>query len=381
MTEQYKVLNAMLAFKEFTVRDIVRVSRVNPTTVRTVINRRADLLEPKGLALEGHRGGSYRKYAFLPGKYDVLRLEVDRAFADLRKARFEESAADTGNVNPPFGLLTAEDILKRRYREAKETSEKQHLLKIAKIDLQGARQEIESHSGMSDSSSKQLLCQVETLEQEIEQQQNSLEALAELKAALETGESRKIVISKLLEHVRRAAASISNLVARSGVAMAETRSTVRVFADPVAFTRKITMYADKRSSAWTREISEILTQHQASVTVLKEPILKRKVSCHVVGLEENIQDVLFLAIDSESDASRAEMTCKQVLDVCKPRRFYVFDAGANAELCEQIRERQGNYQPWARGLPKDELLSMLNMDALVQPTPRIEAAEELSVDA
>lgn len=143
MMENYRVLGAMLALKEFTVNDLVRYSNVKPNTVRTTISREQNYLEELGKQETGKRGGQHRRWRVKPSEIENLRSKIERVFGQLK---INPGALPESDSAPeiPLGLLAAEDTLLRLYPKATTTKKKRELLELAEINFDSGRAECEN---------------------------------------------------------------------------------------------------------------------------------------------------------------------------------------------------------------------------------------------
>jgi hypothetical protein len=134
MLERYKVLGAMLALKQFTVEDLARFSGVNPTTVRTVLNREAKYLHEAGRRATGQPGGQYTRYELDRKHVTLLRSELQELFGQVWATAQAVQDAQNSNVIP-LSLLAIEDALLHRYPNARDTQEKRHILNLSTVGL------------------------------------------------------------------------------------------------------------------------------------------------------------------------------------------------------------------------------------------------------
>ncbi len=148
MLEQYKVLNAMLALPEFTVRDLSRYSDIIPTTVYTTINREKQYLEQIGRHETKKRGGQWVRWRVRPDQIQNLKARISKAFADM-KANPGTLDQDDSAPEVPTALLVAEDILVRRYPDAIPDKQRE-LLELAEINFNAAKNECEAIISVSD---------------------------------------------------------------------------------------------------------------------------------------------------------------------------------------------------------------------------------------
>jgi hypothetical protein len=137
MTENYKVLSAFLALKEFTVSDVQRLSTAKLTTIRTVLSRSREYLERVGQDKSSLRGGRFLRYRVKPGKIPSLRARLEQDLGEI--IRFAPRGDTATQLKAPLELLTAEDALTVRFSEVTSFGDRMDLLRIARIDLEGAR--------------------------------------------------------------------------------------------------------------------------------------------------------------------------------------------------------------------------------------------------
>lgn len=142
MLEQYKVLNAMLALPEFTVRDLARYSDVKPTTVYTTISREKQYLEQIGRHETKKRGGQWLRWRVKLDQIPNLKARISEAFADMK---VNPGTLDQYDSAPevPTALLVAEDILVRRYPNTPPDKQRE-LLELAEINFNAAKNECEA---------------------------------------------------------------------------------------------------------------------------------------------------------------------------------------------------------------------------------------------
>jgi len=140
--DRYRILKAMAdsGEREFTVRDLARMSGAQIGTVRTYVNREGHLLEEVGRDETGRRGGRFARYRVKPSEIVGLRARLEAVYSELGVAAPLVNVTEDV-VEVPSGLLTAKEIFERRYPQAGE-EQKRHLLEMVSIDLKGAREEI-----------------------------------------------------------------------------------------------------------------------------------------------------------------------------------------------------------------------------------------------
>jgi len=112
---RYRVLNAMLALREFTVDDLAHYSDVKENTVRTVLARDSHFVERDGNRARRRRGGQPILYRLRPAAEDEL-VSILRKL-DAFGANLPPLAADQEDP-VMLSLMAAEDILLRRLPQA-----------------------------------------------------------------------------------------------------------------------------------------------------------------------------------------------------------------------------------------------------------------------
>src|SRR3712207_3702699 len=145
MIETYKVLGAMLALNEFTADELARYTGAKVTTGRTILNREQSYLEEVGRLETGKKGGQCRRLRVRPMLLQSLRDRIENLFAQIKLAPSgspePESATDTASApQVPLSLLVAEDILVRRFPEAKDAAEKRSLIELAEVNFDTGRE-------------------------------------------------------------------------------------------------------------------------------------------------------------------------------------------------------------------------------------------------
>src|SRR6266404_9550518 len=138
MMEHYKVLSAMLALREFTVRDLSIYSEVRLRTVSTTISRERHYLEHMGKKQTGKKGGQWDRWRVRADQLDNLRSRITNLFVEMKTSpgvlNEPESAPQV-----PTALLVAEDTLLRLYPNADTPQKKRELLELAEINFNAAR--------------------------------------------------------------------------------------------------------------------------------------------------------------------------------------------------------------------------------------------------
>ncbi|OJF14501.1 hypothetical protein [Couchioplanes caeruleus] len=134
MLNRYRVLNAILALREFTVADLAHYSGAKDNTVRTVLSRDARFVERVGTQAQGRRGGQPIQYRLCTATEDELvgmLREVDTLGVDLPP--LPEGCSDVDPV--VMSLKAAEDVLLRQLPAA-ANEERAQLLSLAAADLE-----------------------------------------------------------------------------------------------------------------------------------------------------------------------------------------------------------------------------------------------------
>jgi hypothetical protein len=142
MTENYKVLSAILALKEFTIVDLIRLSEVKPATVRTAVNRFSEYIQSLGEDPPSRRGGRHKRYRVKPAKLLVLRAKVQEELDEA--IRHSPPRKSAHQLEPPPELLTAEDALTVRFAETPDHKNRIELVRIARVDLAAAKSSLKA---------------------------------------------------------------------------------------------------------------------------------------------------------------------------------------------------------------------------------------------
>jgi hypothetical protein len=150
---RYRVLNAILALREFTVADLARYSGVKDTTVRTVLGRDSRYIERAGTQTRGRRGGQPIQYRLQPGAEDSL-VAILRELEGFG-ANLPPLVADEEDPTM-LSLIAAEDVLIRQLPRAC-TGDRAGLVSLAAADYAAAQfpgrpehEEAVAHRGVVD---------------------------------------------------------------------------------------------------------------------------------------------------------------------------------------------------------------------------------------
>lgn len=152
MLEKYKVLGAMLTFREFTVKDIADFSEVKQSTVRTIINRHQAFLEELGTDETGRPGGRFTRYAIKAEQIKPLRNIIESLYKQLKvQPEIQLGLASGGEAGATIGeghevraddavdLLASEDALLRLFPQTESHDERQYLLRLAEFHADNAQ--------------------------------------------------------------------------------------------------------------------------------------------------------------------------------------------------------------------------------------------------
>lgn len=132
MLNRYRVLNAILTLREFTVTDLAHYSGVKDNTVRTVLGRDARFVERDGIRAQGRRGGQPIQYRLCAdAEHDLIGIlrELEGVGANL-------PPLVTDQEDPVMlSLVSAEDILLRQLPQA-PTADRAELVDLATADYE-----------------------------------------------------------------------------------------------------------------------------------------------------------------------------------------------------------------------------------------------------
>ncbi|MCA2211314.1 hypothetical protein [Jidongwangia harbinensis] len=134
MIHRYRVLNGILALRQFTVADLARYSDVKDTTVRTVLAREARFVERAGTRSEGRRGGQSIQYRL---RADAEQDLVD-VLGELEELGKKVSPLVSDQEDPVIlSLIAAEDVLLRQLPQASQ-ADRAGLVELANSDYGAA---------------------------------------------------------------------------------------------------------------------------------------------------------------------------------------------------------------------------------------------------
>jgi hypothetical protein len=134
MLNRYRILNAILALREFTVADLAHYSGTKENTVRTVLARESRFVERVGTRGQGRRGGQPVQYQLrTDAEHELVGIlrEVDNFGADLPPLTPNCSEADPVMLS----LIAAEDVLLRQLPTA-GPEDRAELLNLATADFE-----------------------------------------------------------------------------------------------------------------------------------------------------------------------------------------------------------------------------------------------------
>jgi hypothetical protein len=211
MTETYKVLSAFLALKEFTVTDVQRLSTAKLATIRTVIDRSREYVELVGQNESSFRGGRFLRYRIKPGKIPSLRARLEQDLEEI--IRFAPRGDTATQLKPPLELRTAEDALTVRFNEVTSFKDRINLLRIARIDLKGARASLKT--SLIDGADPDECLQIE----------NSITALENVARVLHQMETEKATLAAQPKGI---GAGVQKLLKSTHAILTETVRLVRI---------------------------------------------------------------------------------------------------------------------------------------------------------
>jgi len=132
MLSRYRVLNAILALREFTVTDLAHYSGVKANTVRTVLGRDSRFVERDGPRAHGRRGGQPIQYRLCADAEEDL-VGILRELEGVG-ANLPPLVADQEDPIM-LSLVAAEDILLRQLPQA-PTADRAGLVDLATADYE-----------------------------------------------------------------------------------------------------------------------------------------------------------------------------------------------------------------------------------------------------
>jgi len=136
---RYKFLGAMLALRDrFTLDDLTRYCELNEATVRTLFSReqhRAEFIEK---VETGRPGGKLNLYKVKAEAITALEAELGTIYFGHPIPPIEPST----ELQAPLSLVTAEDTLGRRLRQATTVEERARLVELARLLLETTRDEV-----------------------------------------------------------------------------------------------------------------------------------------------------------------------------------------------------------------------------------------------
>lgn len=145
MTKRYRILGAMLALGEFTVRDVARQTQIHENTVRTVLNRDcSDCIQRVDMEPTGRRGGQPVRYRLSEEAREKLQGMLTNLFAELGRAgQAVTDPAAVAEEMAPF-LRDAEAQILSDFPRCGSREERTRLLALARVTSQGKREDLEA---------------------------------------------------------------------------------------------------------------------------------------------------------------------------------------------------------------------------------------------
>ncbi len=129
----------MAALDDFTVPELARFSEAKERTVRSVLERHANLYEEVGKERTGRRGGSYIRYRLTDAGDDAVR----KLLGELER-RAEIIAMDGSSDQLPDELIAAEHTVLTEIPAAGGEDERARLLALARSSLESLQRDARS---------------------------------------------------------------------------------------------------------------------------------------------------------------------------------------------------------------------------------------------
>lgn len=372
--EFYKVLAAMLALKEFTVNDLASFSKVKANTVNTILARKSHLLQELGKQQTGKRGGQFIKYRLNPETINVLREEI-KEIVKVIGGTITSETEFTPNV--PLGILAAEDGL-ASLGQAKTDEERRQILEIAKIDIQGARADIESMliGGANYHSINSFEDRLITLEGEILQLEDlyaikkavavgavtSFQELASQSKDSQVGETEatrgNTILWMIGERVGRCIATMQNLASkRSFNRLSREWAGLEDPVDQVFLIDGIGEEPDPLTNNVLLALQGQAIQHPIHIVKVGQKGMSGRLSNIQSGVDR--RSMCLLTVDSDINPERAEETCKKVFFSFKDSGgVFVFDNGSNPVLRNWMGDTR--YVDYAQQVRPDVIMNTLS---------------------
>jgi hypothetical protein len=142
---RYRVLQAILALRQFTVADLAHYSGVKETTVRTVLGRDASFVERDGTISQSRRGGQPIQYRLCDQAESEL-VAILRQLKGLGASLPPLSAEQDGMDHAILSLSAAEDVLIRQLPQA-GFADRSGLISLAVVDYEAVRPAIDPEAG------------------------------------------------------------------------------------------------------------------------------------------------------------------------------------------------------------------------------------------
>lgn len=341
MTERYKVLGAMLAFEEFTVRDLADLSGVKEATVRTVLNRSANLLETLGKSDSEGRGGRFIRYRLRPEEAAKPRSEIEALYQRLPLVPNPGPRAE-----PPLGLLAAEDALLRLFPQETSEAEKARALELAETAYKSGRREIERlQSDLSTLDFARLGAHLQAVQ--------SLMELSRAEITYPAGELPQEAVDSLAEDLVTVACELS----RSDEKVLFESILERAVSFRKAYLRPEYVLVDAiqdREAPLMGRIHSVLEEHGFPVRTVPAHLKECKRVMESSGAGKGSY-VVVAAVDSDRLTRFDEV--RDVLTICS--RTNVLDAGLDRRIWSEAVKSQSTYVGKAAEMDAEALFKVL----------------------
>ncbi len=143
INEQYKILGAIYALRNFNVKSLVSFANVGESTVYRFLKGNRDLFLEVGTKKTNSPGGQHKQYALKTEMLPRVKQLLEEQYLDsLSALSHHQTTNKTISAIDSLSFLATNDILYRLYPEAKSIADKKALLKAASISSESARLEL-----------------------------------------------------------------------------------------------------------------------------------------------------------------------------------------------------------------------------------------------
>jgi hypothetical protein len=310
---KYRVLSAMLSFEEFTLDDLSRFSGVKITTVRTILDRHRNRLQPLGAVETGKRGGRLLRYRLTKSGSATTREELAELYESIVASgiRGNEPASDAALL--PLGLRTADDTVNRLVPAASSDQERLALLEIAENEAQSALHELPTDPG-----------RVEEIRRGIDEMVHSVQA------------QRQQIHAQRDEKILRDTLKVTK-PSRLGF-LVNLGSLFANRVEPHMRSRpKLQLWTAHASVAALSSRIAMNLEPNADVIVAAQPSYGYSNALH--------GDLVILVVDSGEANARAMFLQSVVICRGASMRLFVFDSGYDAVFRNSVLEHAEGYCP------------------------------------